>query len=91
MLTPQQNRNLIRIIPFGIIWGVFGFLYVLLEYGLLGDSLVYPSTNNIYSVRTSLFFLHLWSIRYGHVLWCHRSNMVEQAILKETILEKNPI
>ena len=56
MLSPKQRRNLIRIIPFGIIWGVFGFLYVLLEYGLLGDSIVYPSTKNIYSVKTSLFF-----------------------------------
>lgn len=54
MLTPKQNRNLIRIIPFGIIWGVFGFIYVLLEYGLLGDSIVYPSTNNLYKVETSL-------------------------------------
>ncbi len=56
MLTAKHKRNIIRIIPFGIIWGVFGFIYVLLEYGLLGDSTIYPSTGNIYSVETSLFF-----------------------------------
>ena len=65
MLTPKQNRSLIRIIPFGIIWGVFGFLYVLLEYGLLGDSKVYPSTNNVYNVESSFIYYTSGAIIMG--------------------------
>mgnify|MGYP002633763211 CR=1 FL=1 len=78
MLTPKQNRNLIRIIPFGIIWGVFGILYVLLEYGLLGDSMVYPSTRNLYNVETSLFFYtsgaFIMGILFGaiEVMWLNK-------------------
>jgi len=53
-LTPKQKRNLSKIIPFGIIWGLFGFLYLLIEYGILGDAKVYPSTNNPYDFKNTL-------------------------------------
>jgi adenylate cyclase len=68
MLTPNQSRNLIRIVPFGIIWGLFGFIYVLLEYGLLGDSTVYPSTNNIYDVGSSFLYYTSGALIMGILL-----------------------
>ena len=49
MLSPKTKRNIVRIIPFGIIWLVFGIIYTLLEKGLLGDLAYYPSTGNPYS------------------------------------------
>lgn len=65
MMNPVQKRNLIRIIPFGIIWGVYGFLYVLIESGLLGDAKVYPSTNNPYDFGTSLLVTTSCSVIMG--------------------------
>ena len=53
-MSPKQKGNLIKIIPFGIIWGGFGLLYVLIEYGIMGDAKVYPSTNNPYAFDSSL-------------------------------------
>ena len=64
-MNPGQKRNLIRIIPFGIIWGVYGFLYVLIESGLLGDAKVYPSTNNPYDFGTSLLITTSCSVIMG--------------------------
>lgn len=48
MLSPKFKKNLYKIIPFGIIWLLFGICYTLLEKGLLGDLTYYPSTGNPY-------------------------------------------
>src|SRR5262245_8047548 len=55
MLSPKTKRNILRIIPFGIIWLVFSIIYVLLEKGLLGDLDHYPSTGNPYSFTRNIF------------------------------------
>lgn len=49
MLTPKASRNIIRIIPFGLIWLIFSLIYSFLEKGLLGDLTFYPSTGNPYN------------------------------------------
>lgn len=54
MLKPKQKINLIKIIPFGIIWGIFGLLYTLLEYGILGYTNLYPAINHVYDLHTTL-------------------------------------
>ena len=51
---PKQKSNLIKILPFGIIWGLFGLLYALLEYSILGGTDVYPFTQNPYNFFTVL-------------------------------------
>lgn len=48
MLSPKNKRRLLRIIPFGIISAVLSLIYVLIERGILGDSVTYPSTGNPY-------------------------------------------
>ncbi len=54
IFSPKQKRNLIKILPFGIIWGLFGLLYALIEYSVLGGSDVYPFTSNPYEFSTVL-------------------------------------
>ena len=54
IFTPKQKTNLIKILPFGIIWGLFGLLYALLEYSVLGGTDVYPYTLNPYDFETVL-------------------------------------
>jgi adenylate cyclase len=48
MLSPKTKRNIFRIIPFVVIWLIFGINYSLIERGLLGDLNYYPSTGNPY-------------------------------------------
>jgi len=55
-MHPKYKRNLKRALSFGIIWFVFGLVYTLLEYGLLGDSESYPTTGNSYEPLNSFLF-----------------------------------
>jgi class 3 adenylate cyclase len=55
MLLPKTKRNILRIIPFGVIWLVFSIIYTLLEKGLLGDLDHYPSTGNPYNFTRNIF------------------------------------
>ena len=53
MLVPKTKRYISQIIPFGLIWFVFSIIYMIIEKGLLGDSLYYPSTGNPYNFKGS--------------------------------------
>ena len=53
MLAPKNKRDLYRIIPFGLIWLTYAFIYLLLEKGLLYDLDFYPSTGNPYNFGSS--------------------------------------
>src|SRR4030095_11449395 len=55
MLLPKTKRNILRIIPFGVIWLVFSIIYTLLEKGLLGDLNHYPSTGNPYNFTRNVY------------------------------------
>ncbi len=54
-LSPKSRRNLLRILPTGIIWLVFGLIYALLEKGLMGDLKYYPTTGNPYNFQNLIF------------------------------------
>lgn len=56
MLSPKTHRNISRIIPFGIIWFIFGLVYALLEKGILGELKYHPSTGIPYDFEVSLYF-----------------------------------
>jgi adenylate cyclase len=67
-LNPRRRRNLFKIIPFGIMWFAFSMLYVLLEYGLLGDATEYPSTKNPYDFHSALLVTPIASFVIGSLL-----------------------
>ncbi len=56
MLHPKYIRYFKQILPFPVIWFLFGIIYLVLELGLLGDLAVYPSTQNKYSFENNLSF-----------------------------------
>ena len=87
-MNPGQKRNLIRIIPFGIVWGVFGFLYVLLEYGLLGDSTVYPSTNNLYKFETSVLYTTSGALIIGLLIGIIEVTLLNNLFVKRPFWQK---
>jgi len=55
MLTRKNKRDFYRIIPFGLIWLIYAFVYLLLEKGLLYDLDAYPSTGNPYRFGANTF------------------------------------
>ncbi|MFT4599144.1 MAG: adenylate cyclase, partial [Arenicella sp.] len=65
MFTSKQKINLIKILPFGIIWGLFGLLYALIEYSVLGGSEVYPFTLNPYDFSITLPVITISSLMMG--------------------------
>ncbi len=55
-LQPKYRRSFFQALTFAAIWAFFGFIYVLLERGILGESIYYPATENIYDFQSSLLF-----------------------------------
>ena len=53
MLTPKVKLTIYRILPFGIIWLVFGLIYLLMERGIIGDLDYYPATGNPYNFNSN--------------------------------------
>ncbi|MFT5913687.1 MAG: adenylate cyclase [Flammeovirgaceae bacterium] len=67
-MTPNQKRDFAKILQFGILWVIGGVLYSLLEYGILGNSETYPSTNNLYEFETSLLSAVTISLLIGFLI-----------------------
>lgn len=87
-MTPKQKRNLIKIIPFSIIWGVLGFMYVLLEYGIMGDAIAYPSTNNPYDFSSSLLVYTSGTFIMGLLLGTVEVLILSKIFVRRTLIEK---
>jgi adenylate cyclase len=65
MLSYRFRRNVFQIISFGVIWGIAGVVYSVLEKGLLGNLTYYPSTGNPYQFETTIFATLLSAILLG--------------------------
>ncbi len=95
MIHPKYIRYSKQILPFGIIWLLFAFIYTLLEYGLLGELEAYPTTGNPYDFRQSFFFTLLFSFLIGliqgmiEISWMRKqfenSTLWIKILLKSTI------
>ena len=47
---------------------IFGFIYALIEYGIMGEAKFYPSTNNPYELKTALIIITSASLIMGLAL-----------------------
>ncbi len=59
------KRFLKQIVPFGLIWAGFAFVYGLVEYGLLGTLDKYPTTGNPYDFENGILPLVLGAFVVG--------------------------
>jgi adenylate cyclase len=59
-----------QILVFGIIWLLFGLIYILLEFALLGELDQYPATGNLYNFRESFLIISLGSFCMGLAQGC---------------------
>lgn len=87
-LTASAKLNFFRIIPFGLIWLVFGIVYSLLERGLLGELHYYPSTGNPYNFSKAIFITSVLALVLGlligtiEILYLHKSFLRDSFIRK---------
>ena len=75
-MRPNQKRDLAKIVQFGIVWVIGGILYSLVEYGILGDSKIYPSTKNLYEFKTSMLSAILSSLVIGLLIGTIETRLV---------------
>ncbi|MGI9542185.1 MAG: adenylate/guanylate cyclase domain-containing protein [Cyclobacteriaceae bacterium] len=68
MLPPKTKRNISRIIPFGLIWLGSATVYSLMERGILGQQLYYPSTGNPYNFEGNLLITSASALVMGLVM-----------------------
>jgi len=86
--NPKHKRNLIKIIPFSIIWGLTAILYFIIEYGILGDSDIYPSTNNVYRPLSSVLINVPSSFALGFLFGVIEVYLLEGLFSGKTFWEK---
>jgi adenylate cyclase len=87
-MTPNQRRDLAKITQFTVIWILGGILYGLLEYGILGDSKIYPSTKNLYQFETSMLSAILNSITLGLLIGTIETKIVNYYFETRTFWQK---
>lgn len=87
-MTANQKRDLSKILQFAIIWIIGGILYSLVEYGILGDSKVYPSTKNLYQFETSLLSAILSSCLIGFLIGTIETRLVKSYFEKRKFWQK---
>jgi len=92
---PKQLRFLKQLLPFVAIWTLFGLLYTLIEYGILGSHPIYPATGNQYNFQANLTYSLPASMLMGIVqgitelLWLKKllqSRTVWKKILLKTFI-----
>lgn len=78
MITKNYQRQILQILPFGIIWVVFASVYSFLEFGMIGSLDRYPTTGNVYDFGTSMRYAVVGSFVMGllqgwvEVVWLRR-------------------
>jgi adenylate cyclase len=88
MLSPKTKRYISQIIPFGLIWMVFAIIYILVEKGLLGDILYYPSTGNPYDFGGGFFLTIVSSTITGLLLGTFEIRYLNKVFSKRSFSQK---
>jgi adenylate cyclase len=88
MLSPKTKTNLSRIIPFGVIWFLFGIVYAQLERGILGELNYYPSTGNPYSFSKNLIFTPGFSLITGLLIGTLEVKYFNRLFIKKSFGQK---
>jgi len=65
MPSQKSIHNFLKVLQFALLWLVFGTIYAVVEYGLLGDTSIYPSTQNNYDANISFIYVPFGSLLLG--------------------------
>ena len=64
----KYRRYFSQAFTFALIWGIFGFIYIIVEKGILGDANFYPATDNRYDFGTSVLYAPLGGFMMGFIM-----------------------
>ena len=67
-----------------VFWTIYGTLYAIIEYGLLGESAVYPSTQNYYNGKSQFIYIIPGSALLGLII-----GLLEIFVFKRLFLKKS--
>jgi adenylate cyclase len=67
-LSPFTRINILRILPFGLIWLFFSVVYSVVEKGLLGNLDRYPSTGNPYHFSKTIWITATTALVLGLIM-----------------------
>ncbi len=87
-MGPRTKRDIIRILPFGLIWMVFTIIYVLLEKSLLGNLMTYPTTGNPYRYGALTFYYIVFSTLMGLAIGTVEVKFLSHKFAKKSFLSK---
>lgn len=86
MIQPKSYRLLRKILVFAILWFLFGLIYVVLEFGLLGKDLnYYPATGNNYNPKMAFIVTPIGAFFIGII-----QGFIEVKWLKK-VFESKPL
>ncbi|PZR21727.1 MAG: adenylate/guanylate cyclase domain-containing protein [Flavobacterium psychrophilum] len=95
MLSPRIKRNILRIVPFGVMWLLFSGIYILLERGLLGDLKYYPASGNQYIFEKNSIVIPMIALFIGIIIgileifyfsnWFSRKSFTKKIFYKSVI------
>ena len=88
MISPKAKRNLLRVIPFGLIWFVFSIVYTLLERGLLGKLAYYPATGNPYNFSKVIFITPVSALVTGLMVGAVEILYFNKLLLQKSFTQK---
>ena len=87
-MKPKYKRYIKKILPFSLIWGAFGTLYALIEYGIMGDAPIYPSTNNVYDFNSAIAVIPSASFFMGILMGTVETLYLNKLFIHRPFLQK---
>ncbi|MTI39597.1 adenylate/guanylate cyclase domain-containing protein [Fulvivirga lutimaris] len=87
-MTPKQKHNLQIILRFTAFWTLFGTLYGIVEYGLLGETGLYPSTQNVYGGKSQIVYVIVGAGLLGAVVGTMEVFFFKNLFLKKPFVFK---
>ncbi|WP_153800547.1 adenylate/guanylate cyclase domain-containing protein [Foetidibacter luteolus] len=88
MLSPKSRRNIGRILPVGLIWLLFSFIYTQLEKGLLGNLDYYPATGNPYNFSRNIFITPLSALLMGLIIGAIETLYINKLLIRKSLSKK---
>ncbi|PZR07142.1 MAG: adenylate/guanylate cyclase domain-containing protein [Flavobacterium psychrophilum] len=65
MLSPKNKRNIARVLPYGVLWFIFGLIYCIVEKSLLGNMDHYPATGVHYDFSSNVIVIPIAGLMMG--------------------------
>lgn len=86
-LSPRTRRNMVRIIPFGVIWLVVGWVFILVETAAMGT--LDPDSPTIIALNLQVFvFASISVVMVGFLVGAIEMIFLEYLFRKKTFLQK---